>query len=72
MNAPVRSAQERRWIRLKRMIVRGFRRHTCLLLDGEWLAKHDVTLTECGRLSEWIAGCCESNMNLNALLRDIR
>ncbi len=30
-------------------------RGTCLLLDPDWLCKHDVTLTECGRLSDWIA-----------------
>lgn len=66
------STQERRWVRLKRELARGFKRHTCLLLDARWLTKNDVTLTECGRLSEWIGAALATNLDLNALLKDLR
>lgn len=66
------SPQERRWIRVKRELARGFARHTDLLLDRDWLYKHDVTLTECARLAEWVAACLMTNLDLNALLRDLR
>lgn len=72
MSRRVLSTQERRWIRLKRELARGFRRGTDLLLDHHWLSKHDVTLTECGKLADWIAGCLSTNLDLNALLRDFR
>lgn len=70
MKRRILSTQERRWIRLKRELARAFGRHTCLLLDWEWLQKNEVTLTECGRLSEWVASCLITNLDLNALLRD--
>lgn len=65
------SPQERRWIRLKRELARGFGRGTDLLLDADWLHKNDVTLTENGRLADWIAACLRSNLSINALLRDL-
>jgi hypothetical protein len=48
------STQEKRWALLLRGIETGFYNGTCLLLDTEWLLHNDITLTECGRLSEEI------------------
>lgn len=63
------STQERRWIRVKREVAHGFARGTCLLLDADWLRKNDVTLTECGRLSDWIAACLVTNLGDVAVKR---
>lgn len=61
------STQERRWLRLQRELVIGFRRGTDRLCDTDWLAKNDVTLTECGKLSDWIASCLASCLAAEAL-----
>ena len=56
------SAQEKRWLHLKRELARGFRNGTCLLVDIDWLHKNDVTLAECGRLSDWIADALDTRI----------
>jgi hypothetical protein len=72
MKRRILSTQERRWVRLKRELSRGFRRGTDLLLDHAWLCRNDVTLTECGRLADWISDCLAANLDMNALLRDMQ
>lgn len=63
------STQERRWTRLKRELARGFQRGTCRLLDRDWLFKNDVTLTESGRLADWIGQCLVASLELDKAIR---